>query len=182
MSRWNGWLVVGALSGLLAVGCDGANSNYKTAKELSGGKSAVDEHEHGAGPHGGAIVELGNDEYHAELVLDGQAHVLRVYMLGGDAKTTSPVTVSEITVVTEDNQSLKLPAKPQVGDTDGKSSLFELVDEKAVEGLEKAGYLHGSLQLEIAGKPYRGDIDAHFDGSAHGDHDHADHKEQPAAK
>jgi hypothetical protein len=172
MARWNGWLAVGAVAGLLAAGCDGSKSDFKTAKELNTGKAAGghDDHDHGAGPHGGAIVELGADEYHAEVVVDTKSHALRVYLLGPDAKTATPVAATEVTIKTEDNQSLSLKAKPQDGDVAGKASLFELADEKAVDDLAKAGYLHGSLQMEIDGKPFRGDVDAHFDGSSHDDH------------
>lgn len=182
MSQWNGWLVVVAMTGLLAAGCDGSKSEFKTAKELNTGKGHDEhDHDHDAGPHGGAIVELGADEYHAEIVVDGKAHALRVYMLGPDAKTAAPVAATELKIATEDNQTLTLKAAPQTGETEGKASLFELADEKAVDGLEKAGYLHGSLQIEIGGKAYRGDVDAHFDGGSHEDHKEEAHKDEPAA-
>src|SRR5262245_42443193 len=145
MARCNGWLLAfAAFFGLLTAGCDNSKNEFKTAKQLDTGKPThgIDDHDHGAGPHGGAIVELGADEYHAEVVLDPKAHALRVYMLGGDAKTPALVAVAELKIVTGENQSLTLKAAPQEGEAAGKSSLFELVDEKTVDDLEKEGSLH----------------------------------------
>lgn len=181
MSRQMGWLFVSVTAGCLLAGCNGSGGDYKTAKQIekAGGKPVHDdEHGHGAGPHGGAIVELGDDEYHAEVVVDGKTQTLQVFLLGSDAKTEAATGATEATVVTEDQKSLTLKSAPQKGDAEGKTSRFELNDEEAVGALAKAGYLHGSLQLEIDGKPFRGDIDAHFGGSTHDDD--ADVKQDPA--
>lgn len=181
MSRQWGWLCVGCLAACLVVGCDGG-SEYKTANQIrqeNPNAADHDDHDHAAGPHGGAIVELGEDEYHAEVVVDGKTHTLTVYLLGPDAKTATPVAAASATVMTEDQTSLALKASPQEGEAEGKASKFELVDEAAVGALVDAGYLHGAFQIEIEGKPFRGDIDAHFDGGSHDDHDH-DHDEPKA--
>lgn len=179
----NWWMLVGAMCGLISAGCEQPGGNFKTASQIKQEKGAAghtDDHDHGAGPHGGAIVELGDEEYHAEVVVDGKTHALKVYLFGKDAKTPAPIAATEVTVTTEDDKKLALKAAPQTGDGDGKSSLFELTDEAAVDAIAKAGYLHGSLQLEAEGKPYRGDIDAHFDGSAHEDHAEPKMEAKPA--
>ncbi len=188
MFRPWGWMFASVSAVGLLSGCTGSGGDYKTAQQIKQAKQAAgqhvhdEHHEHGAaGPHGGAIVELGDEEYHAEVVVDGKTHTLQVYLLGPDAKTSAAVGAQEAAVTTEDNQTLTLKAVPQAGDAKDKASKFELADEGAVDALLKAGFLHGSLQLEINGKPFRGDIDAHFDGSSHDVHaaDKGDEKEMP---
>jgi hypothetical protein len=156
----------------LFAGCE-QKGEFKTAKQINEGKKGGGEsaHDHdSAGPHGGAIVELGGEEYHAEVVIDGKTNTITVYLLGKDAKTAAPIAAEEVIVVTEDDARLKLKAAPQAGEDGGKASKFELTEETTVDPIAKAGFLHGALQLEIDGKPYRGDIDSHFDGSTHDDH------------
>jgi hypothetical protein len=171
----NHGMIAGLMLGLVCVGCEKPGGNFKTAKQIkqenkAAGTSDHVPHDHSAGPHGGAIVELGDDEYHAEVVVDGKTHTLAVYMFGSDAKTVTPIAATEVIVVTEDDKSLSLKATPQDGDGEGKSSKFELADEATVKPIAEAGFLHGDLKLEIDGKPYHGAIDSHFDGSSHDDH------------
>lgn len=175
MSFKNWRMVAGLTLSMLTLGCEQQGGQFKTASQIKQEKGAAghadhDDHDHGAGPHGGSIVELGDDEYHAEVVVDGKAHALKVYLLGKDAKTVAPVTATEVVVTTEDDKKLTLKAAPQASDGEGKASLFELTEEATVDAIAKAGFIHGSLQLEIEGKPYRGDIDAHFDGTTHDEH------------
>lgn len=163
----------------LLIGC-GPSAEYKTNEQLKterGHDHDHDDHGHGAaGPHGGAIVELGEEEYHAEIVVDDKTHSLMVYLLGKDAKTASPIAATEVTVGLGGDKSVTLKAAPLEGEEEGKASKFELVDEKVVHDLLDAGFLHGSLKVQIGEKAYEGHIDAHFD------HDDGDHKdEKPAA-
>lgn len=161
-----------------AIGCGNA-PDYKPVQEVKKGQPLPD-HDHGAkGPHGGGIVELGNEEYHAEIVVDHDSHVVAVYVLGKDAKTAEPVAATELTVKPEGKDALTLKAAPQTGDPEGKASKFELNNGDVVHELMEAGFIHGDLQITIADKPYSGHIDYHLDGSDHHDHDH-DHKEAPA--
>jgi hypothetical protein len=170
MPRLTSGITLGLMFGL-AAGCNQQTGDFKTAKQINEGKKAAGQpHEHESeGPHGGAIVELGDEEYHAEVVIDPKTYTLSVYLLGKDAKTATPIAAEEVTVVTEDDSKLKLKAVPQDGESGGKASKFELAEEATVGPIAKAGFLHGALKLEIDGKPYGGDIDLHFDGSSHDD-------------
>lgn len=163
----------------LLIGC-GPTAEYKTNEQLQSerGHEHEHDHEHGgaAGPHGGALVELGEEEYHAEVVVDEKTHSLVVYLLGKDAKSASPIAATELTVGLGGEKSVTLKAVTQAEDGEGKASKFELADEKVVHDLLDAGFLHGSLKVQIGEKAYEGHIDAHFDH----DHDHAD--EKPADK
>lgn len=160
-------LITGGLL-LGGVGCSGGSSDYKKTGELKKAPAIHEEHDHGAkGPHGGSIVELGEEEYHAEVVVDADAHTLRVFVLDKDAKTASPIAAKEVTIKPEEKAALTLKAAPLEGEGDDKSSRFELVDEAAVHSLLDAGMLHGNLNVKIGDKPYSGHIDYHLDGIHH---------------
>ncbi len=54
-------------------------------------------HDHPAeGPHHGSLIELGNEEYHAELVHD--AENVTVYILDSSASTATPIEAPELTI------------------------------------------------------------------------------------
>lgn len=173
--------IVAALSCsvIMGVGCGGGNSDYKKSSELKKAPAVHEHHDHGhaKGPHGGSLVELGAEEYHAEVVLDHDAHALRVFILGKDAKTATPTTAKEVTLTPEGKDALTLKAAPQDGDGDGKASKFELIDDEVVHTLLDAKFLHAKLKVTIADKPFTGDVDYHLD-DVH--HDHKD--EMPADK
>lgn len=176
MDRSFGTMLAALIVGLVSFGCE-PGGQYKTAQQIKTekGHAGHDGHEHGAaGPHGGAIVELGDEEYHGEVVVDAKSHTLTVWLFGKDAKTPAPIAAEHVMVVDEKDAQHQLKA---VDPKDGKASQFALADAEKVGAIAKAGYLHGELKLEVDGKPYRGNIDAHFDGSAHGDEKH----DEPAA-
>lgn len=155
-----------------AIGC-GKSNDYKTVEQVKKAKPLPD-HEHGdKGPHGGSIIELGEEEYHAEIVVDHDTESVAVYVMGKDAKTPEQVAATEVSVAPagDGKEPLTLKAAPQKGDAEGKTSKFELKNEDVVHALLKEGMLHGKLRITIADKPYIGDIDYHLDGSDHHDHD-----------
>lgn len=132
----------------------------------------TDAHDHPSeGPHHGSLVELGSDEYHAEVVHDDKAHKVTIYLLDDKAKGAVPVAEKDlkINVVLAGAASQHvLPAVPLDGETDGKSSRFELADEKLCDALCAEG-VDARLKVTIGGKPYDGKIGAH----AHeGEHEH----------
>lgn len=175
-------LVSGGLI-VTGIGCGGGGSDYKKTSELKKAPAVEHDHDHGAaGPHGGSLVELGDEEYHAEVVLDHDAHALRVYMLGKDAKTATPVAASELTLTPEGKTALTLKATPQKDDGEGKSSLFELIDNEVVHGFMDAGMIHAQLSVKIGDTPYSGDVDYHLEDAHHDHKDEtpkdADHKDE----
>jgi hypothetical protein len=146
----------------IILGCGKPADDKKPAPE----KHA--EHDHPSeGPHGGHLIELGAEEYHAELVHDDATKTVTVYLL--DSKATQPVGIAETEltlnlVVDGKPQQVKLAAAPQPGDTEGNASRFSVVDEKVLEALD-APKTTGRLNVTIAGKSYTGEI-------AHEAHDH----------
>ena len=136
-------------------------------------------HDHAAhpteGPHGGGLIELGDEEYHAELVhdrspSDGGAGTVTIYLLDDQADRAAPIDAADLTVVVThdgDRESFKLAADPEAGDPAGKSSRFVSADAELAGRLDHGGGA-ARLMVKIAGRSYSGDI-AH-DHEGHDDH------------
>ncbi len=174
-STW-AWLAAAGIT-CCGMGCD-QGGDFKPADQLP--QAAHEEHGHdhdhaAEGPHHGALIEIGAEEFHGELVVDHKTHALKLYLLGPDAKTDATTAATEASLQIEGGPKLTLKAAS--GQPEGQTSLFELVDAKVVEEIEEAGFIHGELMLKIGEKEYKAGVDAHF----HGDHDHDhDHAEMPA--
>lgn len=131
------------------------------------------EHAHpDEGPHGGSLIELGEEEYHAELILEEKKHLVIVYVLDSHAKEAVSVDSQDALVNLKHGgkpKQYKLTAYPEKLDPKGKTSRFRLEDHGLVHDLHHKD-ADARLRLKIAGKNYSGKIslDAH-------DHDH-DHK------
>ncbi len=141
--------------------------------------AAADAHDHGVeGPHGGHIIELGTEDYHAELTHDEEANRVGVYMLGGDAKTAAPIEAESVTInVSVDGEPAQyvLPAAPHPATVEVKGAYFELLSEplhEVVSGHSDAPNTHARLNVTIDGKPYVGLIETEEHDHDH-DHDHA---------
>jgi len=131
-----------------AAGCtNGTNDGPQAAKTTSAPDTkpgAVakkdDEHGHKPGAHGGIIVEIGRDNYHAEAVFE-KGGVLRLYTLGNDEARVQEVESQTLIAYVRleaggDSEKIELKPEQQPGDTEGKSSQFvgqlpkELVGQK----------------------------------------------------
>ncbi len=135
-----------------------------------------EEHAHPSeGPHHGDLVELGNEEYHAEVV-HGEAGSVTVYILDRAAKAAVPIDATELTInITHDGnaEQFKLPADRDASDPEGKSSRFSLKDDELASDLDSADAV-AKLAVTIDGKSYSGKIEhAHQGEHKHeGDHKH----------
>lgn len=84
-------------------------------------------HLHPPGEHGGFIVALGRDHYHAEILFaDGE---LRLFVLGQDSTEVVDIASQNITVYLRpfgdaNARTIELQPRPQPGDAQGNSSLF----------------------------------------------------------
>jgi hypothetical protein len=152
----------------LAVGCN-QDTGGPTAPAAKNGDGHA-EHDHPTeGPHGGELIELGNEEYHAELVHDEQAGTVTIYILDAHAEAAVPIDATELTInLKHDGQAeqFKLAASPDASNPPGKSSRFTSSDAELGEDLEHEG-TEPQLVVAINGKQYRGKIE-------HGDHGHED--------
>lgn len=128
--------------------------------------SAGDDHAHASeGPHYGTLVELGKEEFHAEVVHDAKS--VTVYILDSSAKNAVPVDATEVTInILHEGkpEQFKLAASPEAGEPAGKSSKFTLADDELAGHVDEEA-ASPKLSVTINGTSYRGEIKH--------DHDHA---------
>ncbi|MBA2116140.1 hypothetical protein [Bremerella alba] len=161
-------ILLAALLAVGLIGCNGSPAPSEGSDEHEhsegDGHDHGDEHAHPSeGPHHGSLIELGNEEYHAELVHNEESGTVTIYLLDGHAEKPVAIIAPEITInVTYDGQGsqFKLPA---VGATGGKAAEFASSDPAFAESLDTEG-AEAQLVVTINGKQYRGSV-------AH-DHEH----------
>src|SRR5688572_17504984 len=84
---------------ILSVVVAGCRSGEKAPPAEGHSEAAHEEHSHAAaGPHGGDLIGLGNEEYHAELVHDEAAGSVTLYVLDSAAKASVPIDATEVTI------------------------------------------------------------------------------------
>jgi hypothetical protein len=164
-SHWTIKVGAGVFAALLAAGC----ASRPASSSKAGTAVAGDDHDHGAGPHGGTIIELGGGKYHAEFTVDHKKQEAVVYILGGNAKSPLPIKADTVMLSIKDPSfQVELKARPQTGDPAGQSSCFAGTHEKFGKEQEFAG----TVSCEIDGKPFAGDF---------AEKPHAGHKEGSGA-
>jgi len=139
-------------------------------------------HDHGdhahaeEGPHGGELIELGEEEYHGELLHDEETGAVTVYLLDGSATEAATTDQAELTLhLTHEDEpkTFVLAAEPQETDETGRYSKFVSADPKLGEELDH-GHDDARLTLIIDGRNYTGEV-SHSEESHdvdHSDHDH----------
>jgi len=126
----------------------------QTTTPAAKGKKEKD-HEHGAGPHGGAIGEFGG-KYHFEFTVNHKTQEATIYILGGDAVKAAPVKTDSMTLsIFKPMFRVELKAVPQEGDPKGTSSRFVGKHEKL--GVEQE--FAGELTADIDGKTHNGEFE-----------------------
>ena len=104
-------------------GCSRSETTSVPAQET------VHKHEHHA-PHGGTAVELGEEEYHVELVLDASAGKLQAFILDGELENFVRIPEASFEIAAElpgKEEVLTMKAIPNraTGETVGDTALFE---------------------------------------------------------
>lgn len=155
-----------------AGGCTESAPKTEPKKvESTSGAHDHAEHAHpSTGPHSGALIELGKEEYHAELVHDANAGTVTIYILGHDAQEAVTIDAKEIRInIRHDAEGaqFELAAAPQDGDEAGQASRFVSHDKALGEALDQEG-AQARLVVEIDGKSFTGAIEH--------DHDHGGHE------
>lgn len=158
------------LVGVWLTGCGGSTTKDDPKKGATG--KADDHghdhdhahHDHSAhGPHGGHILELGHEEYHAEWTHDDDSGKVTVYVLDGDMKNEVKIESSEITISTKIGETEKdyaLAAEEATESDPPQASRFAVEDKSLVVALEAAGKegTSATLKLKIKGKPFAQEI------------------------
>jgi hypothetical protein len=153
-------LLVGCVGLALSPGCNSGNQAYH---EVPKGARVKDQpHEHEQGPHGGHLVELGEEEYHAEVVFDPKSSKITLYVLDSSAKKAAPIDAKEIKLeltIGGQPESFTAQAVADKGDPPDKSSRFEVADNSEIKAnVKDEEDLKGSVTVAIGGKTYTGKI------------------------
>lgn len=162
-------LLLGCLC-LLIAGCAGGE-DYETVTSEDADRAeahADHDHHHHEAPHGGHLIELGDHQYNAEILLEGEPKQLVVYVLDAHAENPVAIGSESITFAPEEGEPITLAAQPQEGDAEGKASKFVAADATLTD-LEE---VHGRVQVSIDGTDYAGELSHDHD---HGEHEHGDH-------
>lgn len=111
-----------ALAAGFAGGCSKTDSGASA-------KEAVPHHEHKP-PHGGAPVELGEEENHVEFVLDAPHGKLQAFVMDGELETFVRIGAPSLEITAQvSGQQEKLMLQPvannATGEKVGDTSLFE---------------------------------------------------------
>jgi hypothetical protein len=104
--------------------------------------AAAAEHGHKPGAHGGIIVPIGRDNFHAEAVFE-KGGLLRLFTLGNDETKVHEIEAQSLVAYVKpaggaEAVAFKLEPAPQPGDTEGQSSQFvgKLPEDLAGRALE----------------------------------------------
>jgi YHS domain-containing protein/outer membrane murein-binding lipoprotein Lpp len=144
-------LALAAVSTAVLVGCSESRKHAPASSDTTLSTQAATkkpdseadaEHAHKPGEHGGIIVEIGRDNYHAEAVFE-KGGLLRLYTLGKDEAKIQEVESQTLTGYVKpeggtEATSFVFRPVPQPGDADGKTSQFvaKLPKELAGKRLE----------------------------------------------
>jgi hypothetical protein len=132
-------------------------STASTARPgISSGPASGEEHPHIPGAHGGIIIPIGSDSYHAEAVIDADGN-LRLLMLQKDESRileveTQPLKAYVKTPADPNSTAVDLAATPQDGDSPDKTSQFVGVLPEQLRGVPLDVTIPN---LRIAGERFR---------------------------
>jgi hypothetical protein len=152
--------------------CEGPPAKKTTGngKNADGPSAKKDEHDHDHhdhasmhGPHGGHVLELGHEDYHAEWLEDDASGKITVILLDDKVEKEVAIDAAEIEIKTKvagEEKSFKLPS---AGEPDKPSARFELEDKTLLAILEAAGKdgTEAQLHVRIKGKDYTGQFAPH---------------------
>ncbi len=160
----------------LAAGCQPAAPPAAPVSPVNA-TPGTDDHDHAdhahasEGPRHGILVELGNEEYHAEVVHDDATGTVTVYLLDSSAKKSVTTTATEATINLKHGdtpEQFKLAAQPEEGNPAGQTSRFTLIDQELVEHHDDPA-AGAKLNITVGDTTYTGAIPA----VDHAAHDHA---------
>ena len=166
---------------LACGGCDEAATDADTdaaAGEVHGDHDDHEGHDHAEGghptegPHHGGLIELGDEEYHAELVHKGET--VTIHILDAAAKTEVPIAAAEVVVNAVIDGKPRQFSLAAVDPEDGKASQFASTDPALGAALDAEGS-KARLTVAIDGNSFNGAIVHDHQGHDHGGHEGHDH-------
>jgi hypothetical protein len=166
---WRKWVSLALLFvlGLVTAGCN-RESPQPVATTPAPAPAVTQEGEHGhkAGSHGGNIVAIGRDNYHAEAIFEKEG-TLRLYLLGKDETREQEVEAQTLRgfarrAAGTSSLPIELQPQPQPEDAPGKTSQF--VGQLPAELRGQKTEL--SFRITIAGERYRFTVETPQTGHA----------------
>jgi hypothetical protein len=189
MASWKEWTVL-ALAGGVSLWLAGCNPSAPP-NSAGGSGATTDSHDHGHeghdhdhahhGPHGGDLMAIGDEEYHAEWTHDEEGKIT-FYILDAQAKAEVPIAAEKITIDVQIGEKEPityemLAVNPSADDM--KTAQFEITDKEllaVIEGLtSEAKGVVATLNVVINDTPYSQKIEKEDHDHAH-DHGHGDEK------
>jgi hypothetical protein len=151
-------------------------SSQASAQQVKSSNKSVAHLHPTHGPHQGELLEIGKEEYHAELLIDEGKKQILIYLLDKDAKSSvaieAPFVMVNFLAVGKPFQ-LELKSIPQETDPKGYSSCFGAVSPELMTALHTAKS-EPKLSVRIRNKAYVTKIVHKHDHSGH------NHAQQPA--
>ena len=165
----NKWILV-LISFILAAGCQQSPSSPPPSSGESQHPEDEHDHDHGAlGPHGGHVLVLGDEQYHAEWTHDDKSGEIAIYLLDADIKEDVATAAELITIATtirEETQTYELAADNQDQADPPRASRFKTTNPNLLTALKQAGSgVDAQVRVVIDGSLFRGTFEKH-------DHDH----------
>lgn len=166
--RWLRLLTIAALAAYLPLSLTGCRPPNDVKKNSSKGHDHDHDHDHAhGGLHDGHVLELGNEEYHAEWTHDDDSGKVDVYILDKTMKKEVPIAAESLTINTKVGDKEKAYTLEAVNAADGKASQFQITDKTLLTILSSVGEgTTATLDVNIDGKPYTQKFEAHSE------HDH----------
>lgn len=155
-------VVFTALLPVVFSACGPSSTTAKKADDHGHDHGHDHDHDHGhGGLHGGHVMELGNEEYHAEWDHD-ESGKIDVYILDGAMKKDVAIAAETLEIKTKVGDKEKAYTLEAVNAADGKASQFQITDKTLLTILESVGEgTSATLEVSIDGKPYSQKFEAH---------------------
>jgi hypothetical protein len=173
-------LLLGIGVSALVSGCasEAPGSAAEHAREAHAAHQCQEQngHTHPAeGPHGGHLIELGGEQYHAELLHEGATNTVTVHILDTTGKQEVAIDDPEIVLqLFKSGEFLSYRLRP--AGAAGSSSEFSLADGQLCDLLQHSEEIRGRLSVTISGQDYVGMIEHHAHHTHHdqcdGEHEH----------
>lgn len=122
----------------IGCGTQPAGHSLPVPKATDQPSKPAEDHGHKPGAHGGLIVPIGVDNYHAEAIFSKNG-TLKLFLLGKDESRVQETEEQVLTAYARlegavESTEFSLKSRPQPGDSPGKTSLFEGTLPKGMEG------------------------------------------------
>ena len=122
-------------------------------KKDTGGKGEQDDH--GPGPHGGVVFDIGGGKWHGEFKPDHGKKSVTVWILGADEKTATPIKADKLRLVVSNTKpKIEIDLTPTDSEN-GTASTFTGKDNGFGVEME----YKGTVTFTVDGKQYSGDFE-----------------------